>query len=337
MNMITSAGNDWAQRDTRAWDAGWLEVGAGHRLYYEQSGNPAGVPVVVLHGGPGSGCSPRQRQLLDPDGYRVILFDQRGSGRSTPRGACADNSADLLVADIEHLRRHLGIARWLVFGGSWGASLGVLYCARHAPSCLAAILRNVFLTGAEDIAWFFHGAARLRPAAWQQLASIAPPEQRNNLAEWYFDTVGGTDRGAALAAVAHWMQWEAALTSAATPGVVPVPRLDDDADGQAQLDKYRLQAYYLRNACFTGTSRLLAQAAAIPATLPVALLHGRRDRVCRPRNGVLLRRQIAHARLQLVADAGHSPFDPAMRTALRDAGSHYLHHRNFAGWPPILG
>jgi proline iminopeptidase len=331
MNTITTATNsDWPPQDTQAWDAGWLEVGAGHHLYYEQSGNPAGVPVVVLHGGPGSGCSPRQRQLLDPDGYRVILFDQRGCGRSTPRGACADNTAARLVTDIEQLRRHLGIARWLVFGGSWGGSLGVLYCSQHASSCLAAILRNVFLTGRDDIAWFFNGAARLRPTAWQRLASIAPLEKRDNLAQWYFDLVCGSDQTAALVAVAHWMQWEAALTSTVTPRDWPLPGL---AEAQAQLDKYRLQAHYLRNECFTGTAALLARAAAIPATLPVALLHGRRDRVCRARNGLQLRRQIVHARLQLVADAGHSPFELPMLAALREVSSHYLHSRGFDGWP----
>ncbi|MBI1906113.1 MAG: alpha/beta fold hydrolase [Rhodocyclales bacterium] len=331
MNTITTATNsDCPPRDTQAWDAGWLEVGAGHRLYYEQSGNPAGVPVVVVHGGPGSGCSPRQRELLDPDGYRVILFDQRGSGRSTPRGACADNTTELLVADIEQLRQHLGIARWLVSGGSWGASLGVLYCAHHAPSCLGAILRNVFLTGAEDIAWFFHGAARLRPAAWQRLASLAPARRRDDVASWYLETVGGSDRGAALVAVAHWMQWEAALTSAVSGSAIPLPDLTDE---QAALDKYRLQAHYLRNECFVGSARLLALAATVPATVPVALLHGRRDRVCRPRNAVLLRRAIEHACLRFIPGAGHSPFDPPMQSALRAASSHFLSHGHFDGWP----
>lgn len=312
-----------------AWDTGWLEVGAGHRLYYEQSGNPAGVPVVVLHGGPGSGCSPRQRELLDPAGYRVVLFDQRGSGRSIPRGACADNTADLLVADIEHLRRHLGVARWLVCGGSWGGSLGVLYCAHHAPSCLGAILRNVFLTGQDDIEWFFQGAAHLQPLAWQALASLVPLRQRHAVTGWYLDAVSGPDRAVALAAVAHWMQWEAALTSAEAASIMPLPDL---ADEQAALDKYRLQAHYLRNECFIGSARLLALAATLPATVPVALLHGRRDRVCRPRSAVLLRRAIAHARLRFVPGAGHSPFDPPMQAALRCAGNHFLSHRNFDGW-----
>lgn len=329
MSAITTSTRDWSPPDIEPWDTGCLEVGAGHRLYYEQSGNPRGVPVVVLHGGPGSGCSPRQRQLLDPDGYRVILFDQRGSGRSTPRGACADNTTELLVADIERLRRHLGIARWLVFGGSWGGSLGVLYCARYPQSCRAAILRNVFLTGHDQIEWFFHGAARLRPQAWQQLASLAPTDRRDDLATWYFDTVGSNDRAAALVAVAHWMQWETALSGEID--AIPEP-LTELADAQAALDKYRLQAHYLRNECFVGTPALLSRAAAIPADLPLALLHGRRDRVCHPRAAVLLRRAISHAHLRLVAGAGHSPFDPAMQAALRATAGHFLAHGHFDGW-----
>lgn len=329
MSAITTSNHDWPQPDTEPWDAGWLEVGAGHRLYYEQSGNPRGVPVVVLHGGPGSGCSPRQRQLLDPGGYRVILFDQRGSGRSTPRGACADNSTELLVADIERLRRHLGVTRWLVFGGSWGGSLGVLYCAQYPQSCLGAILRNVFLTGRDEIEWFFNGAARLRPRAWQRLASLAPAERRDDLAAWYFAAVGGADRATALTAVAHWMEWEAALSGEIDAGPEPLPEL---ADAQAALDKYRLQAHYLRNECFVGTLTLLARAAAIPPGVPFALLHGRRDRVCRPRAALLLRRAIGHVRLRLVAGAGHSPFDPAMRAALRAATGHFLAHGHFDGW-----
>lgn len=346
------------QPDAAPWHTGHLDVGDGHRLYFEQCGNPAGVPAVVLHGGPGSGCSPRMRELLDPQAFRIVLFDQRGCGRSTPRGACAANHTDALVADLERLRDHLGIVRWLVFGGSWGASLGVAYCARHPRSCLGAILRGVFLTGRADIDWFFDGAAALAPGAWQRLAALAPAARRDALAAWYCEAVSSADVALAHAAVARWVAWEQALmqpqplpvqpdaanagtpdgAATATATADPADRADgnDRADLQARLDKYRVQAHYLRHECFVGEAELLRRAATIGA-LPVAIVHGRADRICRPDNAVKLAGAWRGARLCLVDGAGHSPFDPPMRDALAAAGRHFIAHGHFDGWPPVLG
>lgn len=337
------------QADPAPWHTGHLDAGDGHRLYYEECGNPSGTPAVVLHGGPGSGCSPRMRALLDPQPFRIVLFDQRGCGRSTPRGACAANHTDALVADLERLREHLGIERWLVFGGSWGASLGVAYCARHARSCLGAILRGVFLTGRADIDWFFNGAAALAPGAWQRLAALAPAARRDALAAWYCEAVSGADTALAHAAVARWVAWEQALmqpqapparpdaTDARTIGAAADPvdpaAGNDGADWQAHLDKYRVQAHYLHQECFVGEAELLRRAATIKA-LPVAILHGRADRICRPANAAKLAAAWGGARLELVEGAGHSPFDPPMRNALRAAARHFLAHGNFNGWPP---
>ncbi|HRP96018.1 MAG TPA: prolyl aminopeptidase [Rhodocyclaceae bacterium] len=317
--------------DPAPWHTGHLDVGDGHRLYYEQCGKPDGVPALVLHGGPGSGCNPRMRSLLDPQGFRVVLFDQRGCGRSTPRGACAANHTDALVADIERLREHLGIARWLVFGGSWGASLGVAYCARHAGACLGAILRGVFLTGRADIDWFFNGAAALAPRAWQRLAALAPGPRRDALAAWYCEAAGGDDTALAHEAVARWVAWEEALMRADSPpteGGRP-----DETALRARLDKYRVQAHYLRHECFIGETELLRRAATI-AELPVAILHGCDDRICRTENAVKLAAALPGARLQRVAGAGHSPFDAPMHAALLAAGRHFLARGEFADWPP---
>jgi len=310
------------------WQHGWLDIGDGHSVYFEQCGNPDGVAVVFLHGGPGSGCAPRHRRLLDPARFRVVLFDQRGCGRSNPRGESRHNTAADLVADIERLRLHLGIGRWLIFGGSWGASLAVAYCARFPAACLGAILRGVFLTGRRDLEWFFHDAGELVPDGWAQFAALAPRDRRERPMEWYFDAVGGADRGLAVAAVRHWMRWEDALDAGAP--VRGLPELDDDAT-QACLDKYRLQAHYLRHECFLGEAALLDRARAI-AALPVAILHGRLDRVCRPANAWRLHFALRGSRLQFVGGAGHSPFDAPMVAALVAAADHFLTHGDFAAW-----
>lgn len=308
---------------------GLLEVGDGHCLYFEQCGNPQGLPVVFLHGGPGSGCSPAHRRLIDPQRFRTILFDQRGCGRSQPRGELTANTTAHLLADIENLRRHLGIPQWLVFGGSWGASLALAYCAAHRTSCLGAILRGSFLTGEADLDWFLGDAAALHPDAWSRLAAHVPAGVR--VRDWLFDAVADPDEALALRAVTAWMQWEDALTAAG--GEPPAaPRLTPgSADAQRLLDKYRLQAAYLRQHCFLGEAALLDCARAL-AGLPTAIAHGRLDFICRPVNAWAVHRALPGSRLQLVADAGHSPFDAPMTRALRGALSCFAEHGSFVRW-----
>lgn len=294
---------------------GWLPVGDGHAIYFEQCGNPQGLPLVVLHGGPGSGCSPRMRQLFDPARYRIVLFDQRGCGRSTPRGECAHNTTADLVADIERLRRHLGVERWLVTGGSWGAALAVAYAAAHREACVGAILRGIFLTGPADLNWFFGGAAGLFPHAWSAFEQAVPGDRAHALADRLFDAVLGNDERIAAQAVRHWMQWEATLDGGAA---VPLPEFPDPAAQAALLAKYRVQAHYLRRQCFLGEPRLLELAATLDP-LPVVILHGEKDLVCRVDNARRLHRAVPQARLQIVANAGHSPFAAPMQQAIVDA------------------
>ncbi|WP_051071749.1 prolyl aminopeptidase [Azoarcus sp. KH32C] len=306
--------------------SGALDVGDGHTIQYEQCGNPAGLPVVVLHGGPASGCSPRMRQLFDPTLFRVVLFDQRGCGRSTPRGECAHNTTLELVADIERLRAHLGIGRWLVAGGSWGAALGVAYCAAHREACLGAVLRGIFLTGRDDLDWFFH-AAPLAPEAWSRLTSFVPEAAHGRVGEWLFDAASGPDEALAVEAVRHWIAWEQALDSGQPQAL---PQLDDAAT-QAALDKYRVQAHYLRRECFLGEDELLRRAVGL-FDLPVAIVHGRQDRVCRPSNALRLHEAIGGSRLKLVAGAGHNPFDAPMLAAFAGALAHFAAQGDFSGW-----
>ncbi|TAH49875.1 MAG: prolyl aminopeptidase [Betaproteobacteria bacterium] len=310
-------------------DSAWLEVGDGHRIHYEQCGTADGPAALFLHGGPGSGCSPRHRRLLNP-AWRIVLFDQRGCGRSTPTGECRANTTADLVADIERLRGHLGITRWLVFGGSWGSSLALAYCAQHRAACRGAILRGIFLTGQADIDWFFSGAGQLLPEHRSSLAAIAPPNRRAALASWYFDTVAGADEDARIEAIRRWMDWEEALSC---PGSPPSPAGSVTREAAlTQVDKYRLQAHYLRRECFIGEARALDFARTMRG-LPTAILHGRLDLVCRPSNAWALHQALPGSRLHFVDGAGHSPFDAPMARALVAAGDHFLAHGSFARWP----
>ncbi|MDY0046960.1 MAG: prolyl aminopeptidase [Thauera propionica] len=304
-------------------DTGMLAVGDGHRLYYEQCGDPNGLPVLFLHGGPGSGCCPRHRQLFDAERFRVVLFDQRGCGRSLPRGGLAANTTPHLIADIELLRAHLGIDAWLVVGGSWGASLGVAYCASHPARCLGALLRGIFLTGREDIDWFFQGAGALAPEAWTQLIEGVGAATPERVAAQLLAAVHAVDPNLAAQAVRAWMAWEAAVGA---PGMAPpaLPELDVPAL-QAAIDKYRVQAHYLAHACFLGDEALLGMANRL-AVMPVCILHGRLDLVCRPVNAWRLHRVVPGSRLVFVDEAGHSPFDLPMSRAIIEALRSF--HRN---------
>lgn len=301
------------------WQRGWLPVDGGHSIYFEQCGNPHGLPLVVLHGGPGSGCSPRMRQLFNPARFRIVLFDQRGCGRSTPRGECEYNTTADLVADIERLRRHLEVGRWLVTGGSWGAALAIAYAAAHREACLGAILRGIFLTGPADLKWFFGGAGGLFLQTWQEFDRAAPGDRQRALADRLFDAVQGDDVMVATEAVRHWMQWEATLDGGSP---APLPELADAGTRDALLAKYRVQAHYLRHACFLGETRLLELAATL-GSVPVTILHGAKDLVCRVENARRLHRVVPGSRLRIVADAGHNPFVASMQQALVEAATHF--------------
>jgi len=314
-------------------DVGMLAVGDGHGLYYEQCGNPKGLPVVFLHGGPGSGCSPRHRQLFDPARFRVVLFDQRGCGRSQPRGGLAANTTSHLLADIEALRVHLGIDAWLVVGGSWGSSLGIAYCATHPQRCLGALLRGIFLTGRDDTDWFFRVAGALAPDAWARLAEGVGAVAPDRLAARLLSAVHADNRDVATQAVRHWMAWEEALS---VPGAAPqpLPALGGDIL-IAALDKYRVQAHYLAHECFLGEEVVLGMAERL-AAMPVCILHGRLDLVCRPVNAWRLHRAVRGSRLVFVAGAGHNPFEAPMCNAIIDALDVFHRDGTFAHKPDAL-
>jgi proline iminopeptidase len=313
---------------------GLLDAGDGHQIYFEQCGQPLGLPVVFLHGGPGSGCSARHRQMFDAQRNRVVLFDQRGCGRSLPRGSVQNNTSAHLVADIERLRTHLGIDRWLVVGGSWGAGLALAYAAAHRASCLGLVLRGVFLGRASDIDWFFQQSGQLLPDAWEALANQAPAALQGNLLQWLATRVNSGEPQVAQQAAQAWAAWEQALSERGVPAADGAPigaqQLDGDA-AQAQVDKYRVQCHYLTNACFWGDVGLLERTASL-AQLPTAILHGRLDWICRGSAAWELHRRLAGSRLQWLDDCGHSPFEPAMARAMTGVLSHFSTHQRFAGW-----
>jgi proline iminopeptidase len=326
--------NDAAPQDAlyapqEPYASGMLDVGDGHSVYYEQCGQPDGLPIVVLHGGPGSSFSARHRQLFDMQRYRVVLFDQRGCGRSLPRGSVLANTSAHLVTDIEQLRQLLGVERWLVVGGSWGAGLALAYAAAQPGACLGLVLRGVFLGRASDLDWFFQQARQLLPDAWDQLAQQAPTAARKQLMHWLCTSVTSGQPQEALAAANAWDAWESAMSQRKhTPSSAALPTGDA---AQALLDKFRVQSHYLMNGCFWGDKDLLARAAKL-AAMPTAIVHGRLDWICLPQAAWDLHRTLPGSRLQWLDGCGHSALEPAMARAMAGAIAHYAAHGQFASW-----
>ena len=327
--MDADASPDLPRQPPKPPVTGWLDMGDGHRLYFEQCGETSGLPVVYLHGGPGGACSPRHRELFDLTRCRLTLFDQRGCGRSEPRGALHANTSDHLVADLEQLRQHLCIERWLVAGGSWGAGLALAYAAAHPSACLGLVLRGVFLGRASDLDWFFQQAKQLLPDAWEALARQAPPAARGDLLAGLHAGLHGDQPQAALSRAIAWEAWESSVSQhrSVAPRPEPVPA----EDAAVLLAKYRLQSHYLTNGCFWSDAPLLARAPAL-AGVPAAILHGRQDWICRPEAAWALHMNLPNSRLQWLDGCGHSPFEPAMARALLQAVSHFASHGNFANW-----
>lgn len=287
-----------------------LPVGDGHRLHVETWGDPAGEPVLVLHGGPGSGSSPRFRALYDPQRQYVVFFDQRGAGRSLPAGEMRANTTADLIADIERLRHHLGIPRWRVTGGSWGATLALAYAAAHRERVSGVLVRSVFMPGAGNVAWFFQGLAAVRPDAWRGLAAALPEGRGGDLLAALQARLNGADVAAARGAALAWRRYEQAIAEPSA-GLSGLPT-DTELDGLVL--KYRLQAHYLIAGCFLGETAFLDACVSL-SNVPVTLIHGRLDQVCPPANAERVHARIAASRLVWIDGCGHEAFHPAMLAA----------------------
>ncbi len=308
---------------------GSLPLSGGHAIFYEQSGNPLGVPVLFLHGGPGGGCTPLHRSLFDASRCHIIMFDQRGCGRSSPIGFVENNTSADLVADIEHLRRHLGIEQWLVTGGSWGAGLALAYAAAHTHACMGLVLRGVFLGRSSDVDWFFQSARQLMPDAWDALTEDVPNPNQSELLYWFDKRLNSSIESERLAVAQAWQCWENALSQAR---FLPMTSLEPGSREALRLiDKYRLQSHYLRHECFWSDVPLLQRLTTL-AHMPVAILHGRRDWICRPSAAWDLHLSLPNSKLVWLDQCGHSAFDPIMKKALVTAVSHFLDHGNFSSW-----
>ncbi len=280
-----------------------------HVLNVQVHGNARGIPLVVLHGGPGSGTTPLLRRFLDPQRFRIVCLDQRGAGRSTPRGEVTDNTTADLLADLRAVRRFLRIDRWVVVGGSWGATLALAHALHEPEAVRGLLLRGTFLARSEDIDHFFSVAATGQPQAWADFSSIAPIERHGDLLDVLAELLASGGDPASRAALAWW-RWESTLASGAV-GIEPT----SDALG-ALVDRYRVQAHYLRHGCWLGQPTLLDRVEALPR-IPIRLLHGSNDRICRPAGAIALQARLgARASLQLIDGAGHDPTHPAMVDAM---------------------
>lgn len=278
-----------------------LATGNGHVLYVEECGRPDGMPVIFLHGGPGSGCSAAHRRFFDPTRFRAVLFDQRGCGRSSPLGGLHFNTTAHLVADIEALRETLGIARWMVFGGSWGSLLALAYATRHPASVAGLVLRGVFLGSGDELRRYAQGTDGAAPQAWQCFAAGIPAEQRGDLLRAYAGRLLAGDS----AAIRCWLDYERALMGEAPLAAAPDVR---------QCAKAAIQGHYLANGCFLDPERLLADCAGL-RHLPVAIVQGSRDVVCPPRTAERVHRALPQAKWLAVEAGGHSALAGDMAAA----------------------
>jgi proline iminopeptidase len=290
---------------------GALRLDARHTMYWEQSGNPRGMPALFLHGGPGAGATPVHRRFFDPDFWRIVIFDQRGAGRSTPLGETADNSPAHLVADIERLRDELEIEKWLVFGGSWGSTLALDYAETHNGRCAGLVLRGIFLCRPAEIDWFLYGVRRVFPEAWRAFAGFLPEAERDDILAAYHRRLLDPDPAVHMPAARAWGGYEGACsTLLPNPETVAAFGVERLALGLA-----RIEAHFFRNHLFAGERDLIARIGRI-RHLPGVIVQGRYDMVCPIGSADELARAWPEADFVIVPDAGHSAMEPGIREQL---------------------
>ena len=294
---------------------GWLPVDHRHKLYWEESGNPKGVPVIFLHGGPGAGCAPIHRRFFDPAHYRIILFDQRGAGRSVPNAEIIDNSTHHLVSDLETLRQHLQVDRWLVFGGSWGSTLALAYGQAHPARCLGFVLRGIFLFTLGEVDWFMHLMGRVFPEAARMFRDFIPPIERSDLLSAYYRRLVDPDPTIHLPAAQCWCTYEESCSRLMVePGD---PRMSSGVLAMA-----RIEAHYMVNQGFIEEGQLLRDIHKLHG-IPATIVQGRYDIVCPITSADQLVRAWPGAGYHVVPDAGHSAMEPGIRAALVSAANRY--------------
>jgi proline iminopeptidase len=288
---------------------GRLRVSEVHDLYFEESGNPKGKPVVFLHGGPGGGTEPKYRRFFDPDAYRIVLFDQRGCGQSTPHASLVDNTTWHLVADIEALRVHLGIERWTVFGGSWGSTLALAYAETHPEPVTELVLRGIFLLRKQEIDWFYQrGASILFADAWEGYLAPIPEGERGDLLAAYYRRLTSDDPALRQEAARAWSVWEGS-TSCLFPNLELIAKTGGD---EFSLAFARIECHYFTNRGFFSRDAQLLEDVGRIRHIPAVIVQGRYDVVCPMESAWALHRAWPEAELRLVPDAGHSALEPGI-------------------------
>ena len=295
------------------YNSGWLKVSGGHSIYYEECGSPAGKPALIVHGGPGGGCNPAMRRFHDAARYRIVLFDQRGCGRSAPHASLDANTTWDLVADMEQLRTHLGIEAWQLCGGSWGSTLALAYAQTHPERVTELILRGIFLLRKQEIDWFYQrGASVLYPDAWEPYLAHIPEAERGDLLSAYHRRLTSEDAAVRLAAAKIWSGWEGA-TSKLMPDAAFTGHYEED---EFALAFARIEVHYFVNKGFFETDDQLLRNATRIRHIPGVIVQGRYDVVCPIESAWALYRAWPEADLIITPDSGHSAFDPPNSRAL---------------------
>ena len=299
---------------------GFLDTGDGHSIYFAECGTPDGAPVLIVHGGPGGGCNPAMRRFHDPRHYRIVLLDQRGCGRSVPNASVENNTTWHLVADMERLRHHLGIARWQLFGGSWGSTLSLAYAVTHPEHVSSLVLRGIFLLRQSELAWFYQdGAGALFPEAWEQFERVIPEAERHDMIRAYYKRLIDPDPKVHLPAAEAWSVWEGTTLSLIEDPV----RVRSFANPGYALAFARIECHYFINAGFFVEDGALLKQAHRLADIPGVIVHGRYDVVTPVRNAWDLHKVWPSAELRIVPDAGHAMTEPGIIHELIRATSHF--------------
>jgi proline iminopeptidase len=306
----------------KTYNTGFLRVSPVHELYYEESGNPRGKPVVFLHGGPGGGTDPKMRRFFNPKRYRIVLFDQRGSGQSRPSASLVDNTTWHLVSDIEALREHLKIDRWQVFGGSWGSTLALAYAQKHPERCTEIVLRGIFLLRRFELEWFYQndlGAAALFPDFWERYLKPLSMEERKDCMQSYYKRLTSENRETLLEAARAWSVWESALA---------YMKVNQAYIKQAEDPKFaaafaRIECHYFVNGGFLERPNQLLEDVPKIRHIPAVIVQGRFDVVCPSRSAWDLHKAWPEADLRIVPDAGHSAFEASISRELVKATDRY--------------
>jgi len=295
------------------YDSGFLRVDDLHSVYYEQCGNPDGKPAIFLHGGPGGGCNSIHRRFWDPSAYRIVLFDQRGCGRSTPHAELRNNTTWDLVDDMERIREHLGIDRWQLFGGSWGSTLSLAYAHQHPDRVTELVLRGIFLLRRQEILWYYQeGASRIFPEAWQEYLAPIPVEERDDMVAAYYKRLTSSDRDARMVAARAWSTWEGS-TSRLIPDPDLIERTGEDQFAEAFA---RIECHYFINGGFFREDGQLLKNIARVQHLPAIIVQGRYDIVCPAESAYALHHVWPNSQFHVVPGAGHSALEPGIAAQL---------------------